>query len=249
MAARLPDDLVRTVEAHGKSVAAADNRAVLADFLPDRIGQLIASAEVPAVVKDCQVRAITDVGGGYYDALIRYTRPDEQWADLRSRWVRHADGTWRVFSVRNIPDTAPWVDRTGPSDDGLDAPHWAGLRQGRLVLQRCHDCRSWIWAPRPICGTCHSFQLDWEDVEPLGTVHSWTRTWQAFTGESTGHLPYVVVLVALPAAAGRRVLGVLARADGHTPRIGARVRGEVEQPPDDRHWPLIRWQLCTDGPL
>ena len=39
----IPADLASTVVAHGKAVAAGDNDAVLADFLPDRIGQLIVS--------------------------------------------------------------------------------------------------------------------------------------------------------------------------------------------------------------
>lgn len=238
-----PDNLVATVEAHGKAVAAADNEAVLADFMPDRIGQLIASADVPKRLKGSEVRSITDVGAGRYDAIIRYTRPDDTWFELRSRWVRFEDGSWRVLSVRNIPDTPPWMDLTGPSDDGLDTPHWEGLRVGRLLLQQCHDCAEWIWSPRPICPNCRSFELCWREVEPVGRVYSWTRTWQPFSPESTGHLPYVVVLVELPTAGGRRVLGVLAHADGVTPTIGAPVRGHIEQPPDDQHWPLIRWRL------
>ncbi|MUL65964.1 hypothetical protein BOO86_15920 [Mycobacterium sp. CBMA 234] len=238
----VPTDLTDTVEAHGKAVAAADNRAVLADFLPDRIGQLIASADVPTRLKAAAVRSITDVGDGRYDAVIRYTKPDDEWFELRSRWVRF-DGTWRVFSVRNLPDTPPWMDLTGPSPDGLDEPHWDGLRAGQLLIQRCAGCGEWIWSPRPICPGCHSFDMHWEAVEPSGTIYSWTRTWQPFTKESTGHLPYVVVLVALTGAGGRRVLGVLAEADGVTPTIGAPVRGEIQQPPDAEHWPLVRWHL------
>src|SRR6516225_10104239 len=93
--ATVPADLVRTVQDHGKAVAAGDSSAVLADFLPDRIGQLIASADVPAVLKGAQVRSITDVGAGRYDAIIRYTKPDDQWFELRSRWVRFPDRGWR----------------------------------------------------------------------------------------------------------------------------------------------------------
>ena len=239
----VPEGLVATVEAHGKAVAAADNEAVLADFLPDRIGQLIASADVPNRLKGSEVRSIAGVEDERYDTVIRYTKPDDDWLELRSRWVQFEDGTWRVFSVRNIPDTPPWMDMVGPSDDGLDTPHWDGLREGRLVLQQCGDCASWIWAPRPLCPQCHSFELQWRQVEPVGTVYSWTRTWQPFGREATGHLPYVVVLVELPAAGNCRVIGVLAHADGVQPTIGATVLGRIEPPPDDKHWPLIRWQL------
>lgn len=239
----VPEDLSRTVEAHGKSVAAEDNRAVLDDFMPDRIGQLIASADVPTPLKGADVRSIVDVGEGYFDAVIRYTKPDDSWFELRSRWVRDETGVWRTFSVRNIPDTPPWIDLTGPAEDGSDTPHWEGLRAGQLLLQRCTACATWVWSPRPICPQCHCFDMVWEPVEPTGTIYSWTRTWQPFTRESSGHLPYVVVLVELPGAGRRRVLGILAHADGITPLIGAQVRGEIEQPPDQEHWPLIRWHL------
>jgi uncharacterized OB-fold protein len=239
----IPADLSDTVKAHGEAVAAGDNHTVLADFMPDRIGQLVASADVPSELKGADVRAITAVGDGCYDATIRYTRPDGSWFELRSRWSRFSDDSWRVLSVRNIPETPPWMDLTGPSPDGLDRPHWEGLRTGHLLLQRCRDCRTWVWSPLPICPGCHSFDMGWEPVEPMGTIYSWTRTWQPFAPESTGHLPYVVVLVELPAADGRRVMGILAHADGITPRIGAPVHGEIEQPPDDAHWPLVRWHL------
>jgi uncharacterized protein len=239
----VPTELISTVAAHGDSVAAGDDPAVLADFLPDRVGQLILSAAVPTPLKGAEVRSIADAGDGYFDAVIRYTEPDDSWFELRSRWVLFDDGTWRTVSVRNIPDTPPWMDLTGPSADGLDTPHWLGLRTGTLLLQRCCDCRAWVWSPRPICPACHSFEMGWETVDPVGTIYSWTRTWQPFTKESTGHLPYVVVLVELPGAGGRRVLGVLVDADGITPVIGSAVHGRIEQPPDDEHWPLLRWHL------
>jgi len=243
----VPADLASTAEAHGKAVAAGDNKAVLADFLPDRIGQLIGSADVPAPLKGAQVRTITEAEPGQYDAIIRYTELDDHWFELRSRWVRFTDGSWRVAGVRNIPDTPPWMSLTGPSDDGLDAAHWEGLRAGTLLLQRCRRCATWVWSPRPICPACHSFDLTFEAVDPVGTIYSWTRTWQPFSEEATGHLPYVVVVVELPAAGARRVLGVLAHADGLTPRIGAAVRGVIEQPPDARYWPLVRWHLDPDS--
>lgn len=239
----IPGDLAATVEAHAKAVAAGDNRAVLADFLPDRTGQLIASAAVPASLREGQVRSITALADGRFDAVIRYIEPDGRSFELRSRWVRFEDGGWRVFSVRNIPATPPWITVGAASADGVDAPHWQGLRAGRLLLQRCVACAEWIWAPRPICPACHCFDLGWEPVEPAGTVYSWTRTWQSFAPETAGHLPYTAVLVELPAAGGRRVLGVLDEADGVTPAIGDRVHGIIQQPPGDGQLPLLRWHL------
>ena len=80
----IPSDLITTVETHGKAVAAADNRTVLRDFMPDRLGQLIASADVAAVLKGSEVRNIAAVGDRLYYAIIRYTKPDDNWFELRS---------------------------------------------------------------------------------------------------------------------------------------------------------------------
>jgi hypothetical protein len=92
-----------------------------------------------------------------------------------------------------------------------------------------------------MCPNCYSTDLRWPAVAPAGTVYSWTRTWQPFTPELSGHLPYVVVLVELPEAGGRRVLGVLRDSDAATVRIGQPVKGDFDEPADGQGWPLLRW--------
>ena len=76
----VPADLAVAVEAHGKSVAAGDNAAVLADFLPDRIGQLIASADVPPKLKGAEVRSITATCTGRWCAGTLTGTSDERLA-------------------------------------------------------------------------------------------------------------------------------------------------------------------------
>jgi hypothetical protein len=88
MTSEAPSDLIATVETHGKAVAVGDNRVVLGDFIPDRIGQLIASADVPTTLKGAEVRNIAAVDDTLYDAIIRYTKLDDDWFELRSRWGR-----------------------------------------------------------------------------------------------------------------------------------------------------------------
>jgi uncharacterized OB-fold protein len=51
----------------------------------------------------------------------------------------------------------------------------------------------------------------------------------------------VVVLVELPEAGGRRVLGVLRDSDAATVRIGQPVKGDFDEPADGKGWPLLRW--------
>lgn len=140
-----------------------------------------------------------------------------------------------------MTDQPPW----GPADDGHDQPYWDGLRAGELRLQRCRDCRTWIWGPQVVCGNCYGFDLGWESVEPVGTVYSWTRSWYPYITELADRLPYVSVLVEVAGTGGRRVLGILADKAGQpnpepeTPAIGERVVGFFEP---GEPWPLLRWR-------
>lgn len=238
----VPGDLVEVVERHGQVVAAGDNAAVLADFRRDRVGQLLASARPPEGMHSAELLSIEPGPGDLHTAFIRYIGTGGSEAVFRSRWI-FLDGQWLVTQVRNVPDTPPRTSMARPSDDGLDAPHWEGLRQGQLRIQHCTGCDTWIWSPRPICPACHGAELEWPSVDPVGTVYAWTRTWQPFSPEVVGHLPYVVVNVELPAAGNRRLLGVLLDGDGADVRIGAEVRGEFDVLADETGYPVLRWRL------
>ncbi|WP_433506279.1 Zn-ribbon domain-containing OB-fold protein [Pseudonocardia halophobica] len=237
----VPADLAEVVERHGHAVAAGDNATVLADFRPDRVGQLLASARPPEGMHSAELLDIEPGPDGLFSAFIRYTGTGGE-AVFRSRWIQ-LDGTWLVTQVRNVPDTPPRTSMAHPSDDGLDAPHWEGLRRGELRMQHCPHCDRWTWSPRPICPGCHASDLEWPVVDPVGRIYSWTRTWQPFSPEVTGHLPYVVVVVELPGAGSRRLLGVLLDGDGADVRIGAEVKGEIEPAADPEGYPLLRWRL------
>ncbi|WP_067672458.1 Zn-ribbon domain-containing OB-fold protein [Nocardia miyunensis] len=240
----VPADLVQVVEQHGRAVAAGDNAAVLADFRPDRAAQLIASAALPPDLVKSELVDLRLEDSGLYAARIKYTAADGAQTVLRSRWLELPEG-WRVTQVRNLPETPPRMKDTGPNEDGSDTPHWEGLRVGELRIPQCEDCANWIWPTRPICPRCHGFRVSWKAVEPTGTIFSWTRTWQLFEPEFSGHLPFVTVLAELPQAGGRRLLGVLLDADGVDPQLGQRVRAEIEAAPDGG-WPVLRWRLSSD---
>jgi uncharacterized protein len=241
LAGDVPAELVAVAQRHGQVVAAGDDAATLADFMPDRTGQLIGSARLPGRLVSSRLMRLEAEPDGLVAAFIRYTADDGSDTVLRSRWINLAEG-WRVTQVRNVPDTPP-VLAGGPRDDGLDTPHWEGLRAGEVRVQRCTLCGNWIWAPQPLCPRCHSFDLAWPAIEPAGDVYSWTRTWQPFTPELSGHVPFVVVLAGLPSAGGRRLLGVLRDGDGADVCIGAPVRGEIDPPPAPDGWPILRWVL------
>lgn len=128
----------------------------------------------------------------------------------------------------------------GPSESGLDTPHWDGLRRGELLAQQCVACSEWLWGARAICSTCHSFGLEWRPVPTIARVYTWCRTHFPYMSELADLLPYTTVLAEIPEAGGIRMLGLLA-GDNRPVAIGDEVTAVIEQPAN-AEWPVLRWR-------
>ena len=239
----VPPELVELVRAHSHATITGDVATVLDDFRPDRRGQLIGSAKLPPNVATSELQSIGPDGDGLVSAITCYSTADGVDTYLRARWIK-IDSRWFVNDVRNLPDTPPQMADTGPAEDGSDLPFWEALRNRELRLPQCDECGNWVWPYRPICPCCHSFGRTWSSVALTGTIFSWIRTWLPFAPAFTGHLPFVTLVVELPQAGDRRLLGVLLDADGVEPRIGQPVVGEIEAPEDPDGWPVLRWRLA-----
>jgi uncharacterized OB-fold protein len=135
----------------------------------------------------------------------------------------------------------------------VEAGFWEGLKAGELRLQHCERCDLWIWPATWVCSSCFQFDPPWRRVEPAGRVYSWTTTRHLFPDaqEFTGRTPYTVLLVELPAAGGRRLLGILAgECDERPVAIGESVRAWIQPAsPLTGGWPVLRWRRSErDGP-
>lgn len=130
---------------------------------------------------------------------------------------------------------------------GADEPYWQALSEGRLQLQQCSGCQKWQWPAVWRCGDCGSWEMGWKELPAQGRVFSHSRTWHPFAGTEGISVPYVTLVVELPQADGRRLLGLLeGSADGL--RIGAAVQGRATTTrvgSDDI--PSLRWTLTSDG--
>ena len=135
-----------------------------------------------------------------------------------------------------------------PESDGLSAPFWQGLREHRLLVQRCTKCHQWQFGPEWLCHHCLSFELTWQAVPPQGRIFSWERVWHPSHASLKGHTPYLVVLVELPQAGHVRMVGNLLGDPLQEVHIGEEVWGEFE-PHDDADPPytLLQWRL-KDAP-
>ncbi len=68
------------------------------------------------------------------------------------------------------------------------------LKEGRLLGMKCSDCSEITTPPRGVCGSCGSFNYDIVEMQPSGTVKTFTVIRVAPMGYKP---PYIVGMVEL----------------------------------------------------
>lgn len=58
----------------------------------------------------------------------------------------------------------------------LDAKFfWDNATEGKFVAQRCGDCQTFRFPPRPMCPNCQSLETEIVELSGRGSVYSWVR--------------------------------------------------------------------------
>ena len=87
-----------------------------------------------------------------------------------------------------------------PEITPVNQPFWDGAKAGKLMMQKCRDCGTWVFCPRPVCGECASDKLEWIQVSGKGKIFSFTVirevVGQALRGFAPD-IPYVTAWVDL----------------------------------------------------
>jgi uncharacterized protein len=92
-----------------------------------------------------------------------------------------------------------------PEPDLESTAWWQGLREHRLLLQRCGGCDRPRFPPMPTCPWCASAAADLMEATGRGAVYSFVTAHVPISPGYAGALPYSVATVEL--AEGPRVLG------------------------------------------
>lgn len=138
----------------------------------------------------------------------------------------------------------PGLPAPVPEHDDLSRPFWDGLKQHRILVQRCGQCGTWQWGPEWICHACRAFDPDWVEVSGEGAVESHVRVWHPVHPALEGHGPYLAVLVSLPQAGGIRMVGNLLGDPQQAVPIGAAVTASFEDHVHtDPPFTLLQWKL------
>ena len=122
-------------------------------------------------------------------------------------------------------------------EDKLYQPFLRGLKERRLMVQRCEDCGHYQWPPREFCGKCHGESLSWTEVPQEGDVYTFSVVYRPFHPWFREHVPYALSVVDV--GNGVRLLGATFGPEAENVTCGQHMRAEFEDMSEDIA--LLRW--------
>jgi len=115
-----------------------------------------------------------------------------------------------------------------PYGDPITYPFWEAAERHELLIQRCPECGSYQFYPRPFCLACNAGKVEWVKAKGEATIYSMTTVRVQIAPQFNP--PYIAAVVQLDE--GPRMLTSI---EGGSPRIGDRVklawREREDEPP------------------
>ena len=104
-------------------------------------------------------------------------------------------------------------DKPLPRSEPETREYWEGCKRHELLVQKCKNCGTFRFPPRPVCYNCASEITEWIRVSGKAQIYSWTVVRQnerfpvvpAFANDA----PYALVIVELTDAEGIHMIGNL----------------------------------------
>ena len=172
-----PYEVLKLIESHGFSSTVAVNSELTFDRDVVEGEELYYTTRLDSISE----QKTTGLGTGYFVTLIM---------DYFSIKAKNGDDEkvgqlmFRVFKFRpaqvHTPAPAaagaeaaiPKIKRPAPGVSDDNRFFWEGVKQGKLLIQRCKSCGDLHHPPGPVCPKCQSF--DWDTIESSGkgTVYS-----------------------------------------------------------------------------
>jgi uncharacterized OB-fold protein len=142
------------------------------------------------------------------------------------------------MSGAGTSDTKASAPRPAPPVTELSEGFWQGVREGRLVIQRCTRCGVLRHYPQPMCPACRALGFDWAPVSGRGEIYAYTVAHRAFHPAWQAHVPYAIATIELEE--GVRMVCDLLGTPIERVRIGARVEAFFEELPGQGRMPRFR---------
>lgn len=135
------------------------------------------------------------------------------------------------------PSSGPTkINRVPPIENYDNEHYWEGLRQGKLLIQRCKSCDTLRHPPQPMCEHCQS--LEWDTVESKGNGKVYTYTVMHYPEIPPFDYPNVIVLVDLDE--GVRLVSQIEGCKPDSIEIGMPVEMEIKEVQDGMSLPIFK---------
>lgn len=127
------------------------------------------------------------------------------------------------------------INRIHPVENHDNAHFWQGLRDGKLLIQKCDDCGELRHPPQPMCEHCQS--LNWSTIESKGKGTVYTYTVMHYPEIPPFDYPNAIVLVDLEE--GVRIVSQLIGTKPDDIEIGMKVEMKLTEVQEDMTLPLF----------
>ena len=205
-------------------------------------GELISYTSMLEAVSE---RKTTALGEGYFvTVLISFSAGPvsrasvEPVGTMRFRlFVYRAHERAAAAADNGAPAAAPAKPlRPRPATSADTQFFWDGLKQRKLLIQRCADCGELRHPPGPACPSCHS--LRWDSIEASGRGRIYSYVVMHYPEVPPFEYPLPIVLVELEE--GTRLVAGLSGVKPADIRIESEVQVDFEQVDDDLILPVFR---------
>jgi uncharacterized OB-fold protein/acyl dehydratase len=195
--------------------------------------------DVTMAIESVSPEKQTGLGAGHFitQRLVYRDQSGEEVATMRFRMLkfkpkpRKAVGSGEPAARRRRP-------RPGITRDSRF--FWAGLEQGRLLLQRCASCGELRHPPGPMCPHCQSLEWDTLEASGRGSIYSFVVAHHPPTPPF--EYPNVIVLVELEE--GARLVSNLVGVKREDVKIGMPVVCEIVEV--EEGFPLPQFRLAEE---
>jgi uncharacterized protein len=76
-------------------------------------------------------------------------------------------------------------------------PYWDGLKQHKLLMQRCDGCGKFWFPPSLLCPHCNDGRFTWSETKGTGRVFSFVVYHRVYHPGFADEVPYTVAVIEL----------------------------------------------------
>ena len=220
------DELLRLLDSMGYTSVVATNCEQ--EYRRDlRLGDLLS---VQTVIESVSDEKQTALGAGHF-VTTRATYTDQDGEVV-------ATMLFRILKFRPPakPATQPRPKRPRPAITHDTQFWWDGVKEGRLLIQRCASCRTLRHPPGPMCPECRS--LEWDTVESCGRGTVYSFVVNHYPQVPAFDYPLVVGLIELDE--GTRLVSDIIGCEPADVSVGMRVAVAFVAVDDELTLPMFR---------